>query len=333
VPRLSGLSVVVPAYNAAATVVASVQSALAAGSGLCDFEVVVVDDGSTDGTADIVGAAFPSENVVVVRHRANRGGAAARNTAVQSARHSWLYCLDSDNLLDAASLARIVETAGTGDWDIVAPSETRFFADDPSQPIHQWFWERPDLTIEDVLRTYETPVACGNYLFSLDAWAKAGGYPEFAGSLDAWGFGVRALFEGLRFGVCTGTFYLHRQGHESYYMRDTDDRRALAAAQILLPYISRLTPADRAWLLGDGELLHFFEKLPERPLTIAGGKVAEPAGRVVKGSAMQRADNAPAPKGRRARAAVRRAWAESPPRATVQRLKRPFGSRPAEQDR
>jgi glycosyltransferase involved in cell wall biosynthesis len=279
VSAISAVSVVVPAYDAAATIIETLRSATAAAKELGEIgvsaEIVVVDDGSRDDTAGVVSAAFATDpRVRVIAHRRNRGGAAARNTAVECATHEWCYCLDADNLLDPKSVRRIVEMAGTGDWDVVAPGEMRFFDATPAKPTHVWVWDRDQVEIADALRMYETPVACGNYLFSLDAWQRAGGYPEFAGSLDAWGFGVRLLFESARFGVCQDAFYSHRQGHESYWVRDNDDLRAVAAAQILLPYLDRLDPADRKRLLGNGDLLRFFAELPERPLHLRGERPA-----------------------------------------------------------
>jgi glycosyltransferase involved in cell wall biosynthesis len=274
VPSINAISVVIPAYNATTTIADTITSVLDGADDLrrigVEVEVVIVDDGSTDGTAQLIERHFDTEpRVIVYSHRRNRGGAAARNTAVERSTHEWLYCVDSDNLIDPKSFRLVVEMAASGEWDVVAPAETRYFKGSPNVSTHSWTWEREGLGVADVLSMYETPVASGNYLYTLDMWARAGGYPEFAGSLDAWGFGVRLLFEGARFGVCRDTFYLHRQGHESYYVRDNDDRRAIAAAQILLPYLDRLAPRDRARMLGNSRLLRAFSELPERPLHVA----------------------------------------------------------------
>jgi glycosyltransferase involved in cell wall biosynthesis len=310
VPSINAISVVIPAYNARATIVETIDSARDAADDLqrigVDVEIVVVDDGSTDGTRELVTHTFEDDQRIrVYAHRANRGGAAARNTAVERASNDWLYCVDSDNLLDPKSLRLVVEMAATGDWDVVAPSETRNFETSTEVSTHSWIWERDELTLADVLSTYETPVASGNYLYTLDIWARAGGYPEFAGSLDAWGFGVRALFEGARFGVCRDTFYLHRQGHDSYYVRDTDARRSVAAAQLLLPYLDRLQPSDRARLLGNGQLLRYFAELPQRPL--------EP---------LHDARRNVAPASHRLRDVAHNVWAEWSPRTTLWRLRK-----------
>src|SRR5690349_4620944 len=85
VSSLRGVSIVMPAFDAAATIVDSVASALDALGHLdgVDGEIVVVDDGSTDDTGVRLEGAFGDDaRVRVYRHRRNRGGAAARNSAV-----------------------------------------------------------------------------------------------------------------------------------------------------------------------------------------------------------------------------------------------------------
>ncbi|HEV7527154.1 MAG TPA: glycosyltransferase [Acidimicrobiia bacterium] len=340
VPPVSGISFVIPAYDAADTIIESIASVMAVAVALegVEVEVVVVDDGSTDATAALVAAEFAAEpRVHLFRHRRNRGGAAARNTAVEHASNAWIFCLDSDNLADPASLRRMVAMAATGNWDVVAPAETRYFQTSVERPTHSWFWDRETVEVADVLRMYETPVASGNYLFTADVWARAGGYPEFAASLDAWGFGVRLLFEGARFGVCPETFYLHRQGHASYYMRDNDDRRAVAAAQVLLPYLGRLSVRDQKRLIGDGELLDFFAEIPTQPITVDNADDPGPARRIVvqrnvpAQSALPQTTNRPGES--RVRAAARRAWRDSSPRDSAQRLLRIVRRRRSAPDR
>ena len=70
-----------------------------------DYEIVVVDDGSSDDTVLIV-EAVRSEKLKVLRHRENRGTAAARNTGIQASRGRWIAFLDSDDSWKPEKLAR-----------------------------------------------------------------------------------------------------------------------------------------------------------------------------------------------------------------------------------
>ncbi|HUU35215.1 MAG TPA: glycosyltransferase family 2 protein, partial [Vicinamibacterales bacterium] len=89
------VSVIVPAYNAAATIAETLQSVCSQSLGT--WEVVVVNDGSTDDTGAIARAfALGDQRIRVVDQR-NGGEAAARNSGVRRAQHPWLLCLDSDD--------------------------------------------------------------------------------------------------------------------------------------------------------------------------------------------------------------------------------------------
>ncbi len=93
-PTLStSVSVVVPAHDSAATIAEALQSVRAQMS-LPD-EVIVVDDGSSDGTADIVASRFPE--VTLIR-QANTGPAGARNRALEVVRSDWVAFLDADDI-------------------------------------------------------------------------------------------------------------------------------------------------------------------------------------------------------------------------------------------
>ena len=94
-------SIVVPAYNAAATLGATLQSLL--GQSFRDFEIVVVDDGSTDATAAIA-EGFGDPRIRLVR-QANRGLAGARNSGIHAARGSYIGFCDADDLWRAQKLA------------------------------------------------------------------------------------------------------------------------------------------------------------------------------------------------------------------------------------
>jgi poly-beta-1,6 N-acetyl-D-glucosamine synthase len=98
------VSIIVPAYNEAVGVAAAVTSL--ASSRYRQLEVIVVDDGSTDGTADIVDG-LGDGRVHVVR-QANAGKAAALNTGLRLARYELIVCVDADTQFEPDTLAWLV---------------------------------------------------------------------------------------------------------------------------------------------------------------------------------------------------------------------------------
>lgn len=97
------VSVVIPAYNRQECIARAVHSALAQ---TCrNLEVIVVDDGSTDGTLAAVGQIADSR-IVILRGAENAGAAAARNRGIEAARGKFVAFLDSDDCWDRDKLQR-----------------------------------------------------------------------------------------------------------------------------------------------------------------------------------------------------------------------------------
>lgn len=86
------VSVIIPAFNRAWSLEETLRSVR--GQTFKDFEVIVVDDGSTDGTPDLM-RRFPE--IRVHRWQDNRGVSAARNRGIEMARGAWVCFLDSDD--------------------------------------------------------------------------------------------------------------------------------------------------------------------------------------------------------------------------------------------
>lgn len=99
----SSFSVVVTTYNRSRVMQRAVNSVLA--QSMPAKEIVIVDDASTDGTADIARNIFPSANVVALKK--NSGPSVARNTGLAHARTQFVLCLDDDDILLADAIATI----------------------------------------------------------------------------------------------------------------------------------------------------------------------------------------------------------------------------------
>jgi cellulose synthase/poly-beta-1,6-N-acetylglucosamine synthase-like glycosyltransferase/peptidoglycan/xylan/chitin deacetylase (PgdA/CDA1 family) len=99
------VSIVVPAFNEAIGIEQAVRSLAA--SDYPDFEIIVVDDGSTDGTGDVVERLeLPS---VQVLRQANAGKPTALNRGVEAARHEVVAMVDADTVFEPDTLSRLVE--------------------------------------------------------------------------------------------------------------------------------------------------------------------------------------------------------------------------------
>ncbi len=88
------VSVVLPAYNRAGVIGGAIESVLR--QSFTEFELIVVDDCSTDATA-AEAAAIADPRIRLIRHEANRGASAARNTGIGEARGTWVAFQDSDD--------------------------------------------------------------------------------------------------------------------------------------------------------------------------------------------------------------------------------------------
>lgn len=122
------ISVVVPVFNRAELLRKAVASALA--QSLAPWEIIVVDDGSTDGSGDIARAFGPPVRAI---SKPNGGLAAARNTGVAAASGEWIAFLDSDDLWPEGSLAcRAAALAADPELSLVL-GHFDCFTDDPPE--------------------------------------------------------------------------------------------------------------------------------------------------------------------------------------------------------
>ena len=122
------VSVVIPAYNVAEYInqtIASVRE-----QSYKNWELIVVDDGSTDRTLEVIAESVKQiRQHVVVHHQENGGLSAARNSGVKLATGEYVYFLDSDDLLPQNALLRFVELSYQNALDVLSFSAVNF-ADD-----------------------------------------------------------------------------------------------------------------------------------------------------------------------------------------------------------
>ncbi len=115
------VSIVVPAYNEAEAIEADIKAIIAAMEPSCyDYEIIVVDDGSTDGTGGLAEAM----GVTVLRHPENKGVGIARTRGVKAARGEIIVMTDADNTYPNEDIPRLLEKIEEG-YDLVIGARTK----------------------------------------------------------------------------------------------------------------------------------------------------------------------------------------------------------------
>ncbi len=134
-PERPTLSVVVPAYNERATIHAALRRVLTAP--VDSIEIVVVDDGSTDGTRELLtrGVAL-DPRVRVILHDKNRGKGAALRTGFSEARGRFVVVQDADLEYDPSDFAQLLEPLMAGHADVVYGS--RFAGGGAHRVLYYW---------------------------------------------------------------------------------------------------------------------------------------------------------------------------------------------------
>lgn len=138
------VSVIMPARNAAPFIDAALRSVR--DQSVSNLEIVVIDDGSSDATPEIVECHAREDDRVRLLRGAGRGPAAARNIGLSQARGAWAAVVDADDVILPDRLRLLLGAAEAANAQIVADNLTAFY-DDGSKPEHLWLdgppWDHP----------------------------------------------------------------------------------------------------------------------------------------------------------------------------------------------
>jgi glycosyltransferase involved in cell wall biosynthesis len=208
-------SIIMPAYDAARTIGPAIESVLA--QTLSDFELIVVDDGSTDETVARVRPYLSDERVRLIS-QPNRGLPAARNAAIETARGTYVSLLDSDDLWLPHYLEVMARTlrdhpsaavAYTDAW--VLDDETRRIA--RGSAMSPW---HPESVPGDPKLFLRALIEFGNFVFvgatiHRSTLAKVGAFRIDLESVEDYELWLRVAAHGYRFVRCPGRLAIYRQ--------------------------------------------------------------------------------------------------------------------------
>jgi glycosyltransferase involved in cell wall biosynthesis len=170
------ISVICPCFNHARYVEEMVASVKA--QTLRNYEVVIVDDGSTDETAAVLDR-FEEETLTVI-HTPNRGPSAARNTAIAAAKAPIIFNLDADDKIAPTLLEKALAVFNADPGLGIVHSEVRFFGARTGR-FHLPPYSLPAMLTSNVIHS--------TAFFRKDDWRAVGGYSEaFAHGLEDYDF-------------------------------------------------------------------------------------------------------------------------------------------------
>jgi GT2 family glycosyltransferase len=192
-------SIVIPAFNAAATLGASIESVL--NQSREDFELTTVDDGSTDATTEIA-RSFESDPRTIVIRQKNQGLAAARNAGLAKARGRHVSFLDADDLLMPRYLEQMARAIGSDPGAGIAYGDV-WILDEPTRKLHR----RTALDIFPAAperisgEEFVSKLVAGNFLpycstVRREAAVAVGGFDASRTAVEDWDFWIRMAASG-----------------------------------------------------------------------------------------------------------------------------------------
>jgi glycosyltransferase involved in cell wall biosynthesis len=203
-------SVVMPAYNAERTIGDAIHSTL--GQTIDDFELIVVDDGSTDNTAENV-MLFRDPRIQLVR-QANGGLAAARNTGLGRARGVYASFFDADDLLLPTFLETTKATFDRFPHAGIVDCE-HWLLDDPTGRMHAPIRSGPDLRPDDpaqLLRALlKENLIWGTASVPMSVIGEVGGFDPRLRACEDYELWLRIVARGRRVACAPGRLVVWRR--------------------------------------------------------------------------------------------------------------------------
>lgn len=233
---MPAVSVIMPAYNVAPYIGEAIESVLA--QTFADFELIVIDDGATDASAEIAAAFGARDPRVRVVRQANAGISAARNHGLRVAAGEVMAILDSDDAWDPGYLqAQMAVLAERPEVDIVTGNAWFLGSRLSGRPARPWPDGRPTPTLASILAD-ETAVFIMS-IFRRRVYQTVGPFDEGLRTNEDYDFWLRA--------ACAG-FVFHRNDRPLGYYRRRDD--SLSASDLrMLPGILEVYRKLRPHLL------------------------------------------------------------------------------------
>lgn len=191
------VSIVMPAYNVEPFIGEAIESVLA--QTFTDYELLIVDDGATDGTRRVAEQAADRDPRIQLIVQENRGLAAARNTALRHARGGYIALLDSDDIWCPEFLAaQVAVLDARPEIDIVTGNAWTLGGHEDGRPARPTPDPRPAPNLYTILGDEFSVFIMS--VFRRRVYETIGGFDELLRTNEDFDFWLRAALAGFRFG-------------------------------------------------------------------------------------------------------------------------------------
>lgn len=210
------ITLIVAAFNAAETLPRALDSVIPQQH--LDWRIIVVDDGSTDATAQIANDYATRSSRITVIRKQNGGAGAARNAALLHVTTEYVGYLDSDDeLAPPWSRQMLALMNRSPNRDIYSSDGLMVYANAPSEPVFGYGCDT-SLTIDDLLT--ECRILGGGALMRTDVLRALGGFNEdsYGEDYDLW---LRALAAGYTHAATPEKLYLYHRSVAGQKSEDT----------------------------------------------------------------------------------------------------------------
>ena len=229
------VSVIVPVFNAGDYLAAALASVAA--QTYRDFEVVVVDDGSTDPRTRTILDAAARRPGVHLHRTGNRGPSHARNLAIERARGPYILPLDADDYLAPAFLARTVPILEAEPGIAIVYTWVGLVGG------HRGVWQTGEFEAVEMLSRCTVHVSS---LYRREVWSDVGGYdPRFVESCEDWDFWLGAAERGWRARGVPEVLVYYRRSPQS---REIASRTPEASTRLMRDIVAKHRPLYEAHL-------------------------------------------------------------------------------------
>lgn len=229
------ISVVIPAYNHGQYLKDCINSLIGGttvlgrskGQTLQAFEIIVVDDASTDETPEIMAELVdPWKAIRYIRRETNGGTPAANNTGIRAAFGKYITILCGDDMRSENALEELYKAQVKNEHSFIY-DDMLWFANARSKEIHRM----PDFDFDALLE--KNHVHCG-IMFPRAAWSEVGGYPEvMRHGREDWAMNVNLGMSGYCGVHISNVGYLYRRAGQNRTLKNTTpDWRARFKQQI-----------------------------------------------------------------------------------------------------